>query len=247
MGLLEEMASQVAAVGIGKLIDATLSFMPGDITKITAMFQPLEPPVVEESGPISGKRTLTQKDLALIALKKKEGAVLINVGRRGSGKTTVSYRLAEFIQKPTYGVFPEERDHPKFIRQIEIVDIEKLPSGITLILDDLPVIAGNRDYNDPFVRAMEKVVPMVRHEKKMHLILNTQTCAQADKYFLDVDAAFLKPPSIFYEDVERPAIKKIYRDFVVPFFADKGEEFARRWCLMVSQDYKGPLEIAKVC
>ena len=237
------MWDKILDLGLAALMSQTVAHMPpGFLDAFKQQQSETEQPVDQPQDPT----ILTEKDVALINLHKKPGAVINVIGARGTGKTVLAYRLCEMLEKPAYGIFPEEKNHPGFIQKIEITDIEKLPPGITLVIDDLPVIASNRDYNVPFVRQMEKVVPMVRHERKMHLIACTQTGAQADKYFLDCDAAFLKPPSIFYEDVERQAIKRMYREIVVPYFAGKDEEFVKRYAIMVSNEYVGPIRIKKI-
>lgn len=191
-------------------------------------------------------RILSDKDKALTNLKQKDGAVIVILGARGLGKSELAYRIAEFIGKPTYAISPEQNPHPKFIRRIKIEDLDELvPPHSTVIMDDMPVYASNRDYNEAFVKGLERIIPMVRHERKLHLIFSSQSSAQADKYILDCDCAFLKPLGLLYEDFERPNIRRIYRDHVDPEFNGKNDNFIVRHAFMWTREYKGLIEIKK--
>ena len=190
-------------------------------------------------------KVLSEKDKALSSLKKKDGAVIVILGTRGSGKTELAYRLAEFIGKPTYAISPEQKPHPAFIQRIDISEIENIPSKSTLICDDVPAYMSSRDYYDAMVRSIEKIIPMVRHERKLHLIFSSQSGSQADKYILDADAAFLKPSSVFFEDLERPGIKKLYQT-ANPYFEGKSEDWTRRHSFFISREWQGIIEIKKV-
>ena len=194
---------------------------------------------------------LAEKDLALLSLKRKIGSVIVVIGTRDSGKTELCYRLAQFLERPTYAVSPQQRP-PDWITWLPIEDVlENTPSNCTLILDDLPAYMSNRDYNESFSKAMEKVVPMVRHERmppdfpigEVHLIFSTQSAAQADKYILDVDAAFFKPLGLLMGDIERPHIAKIYRELVNPLFDGKDDDFVKRHAYMLTRTYRGLISV----
>ena len=190
---------------------------------------------------------ITEKDIALLELKRKLGAVIVILGTRGTGKTELAYRLAEFLEKPTYAVSPEQKPHLAFIERINFGEIdERVMPGSTVIFDDLPAYASNRDYNESLVRELERIIPMVRHERKLHLIFNSQSAAQADKYILDCDMAFLKPLGLLFEDLERPAIKKLYKEYVMPEFDGKQDSWIVRHAYMYSRIFKGVIEIKKV-
>lgn len=200
-----------------------------------------QPTTTEPSG-----ITLTEKDVALIELRRKDGAVIVILGTRGTGKTELAYRLAEFLEKPVYAVSPEQKPHPAFIKRIKLEEIEEVPPSSTIIADDLPAYASNRDYNEALVRQLERIIPMCRHERKLHLIFVSQSAAQADKYILDCDMAFLKPLGLLYDDLERANIRRIYRNYVDPEFDGKSEDFIVRHAYMLSRSYRGIVEIKKV-
>jgi hypothetical protein len=113
---------------------------------------------------------------------------------------------------------------------------------------------SNRDYQESFARSVERIIPMVRHEPhppdypigEVHLIFSSQSSAQADKYILDCDMAFLKPLGLLMGEIERPKIAKIYRDKVDPEFENKDEAFIRKHAYMLSRTYKGLIGFKKV-
>ena len=190
------------------------------------------------------------KDQALLAVKRKAGSITTNIGTRETGKSELSYRIAEFFDRPTFAVSPQQRP-PRWIKRINLDQIvADVPEMSTLILDDLPSYASNRDYNDQLVRVIEHIIPMVRHERqppdfpvgKVHLIFNTQSAAQADKYILDCDLAFFKPLGLLYADLERPAIKKIYQEIVMPLFDGHTDPWIQRHAFMFSRSWKGLIE-----
>ena len=197
--------------------------------------------------------TLTQRDVALINLRNKIGSVIVVLGSRDTGKTELCYRLMEFLGRPAFAVSPQQ-EPPGWITWLKVEDIfERVPPDSTLFLDDLPAYMSNKDYQDSFVRAIEKVIPMVRHEPRppefplgqIHLIFASQSAAQADRYILDCDAAFLKPLGLLMDDMERPNIAKIYRNLVNPEFDGKDDWFIKRHAYMMSRTYRGIIDIKK--
>ncbi len=205
-----------------------------------------------KSNDKKSRTILSEKDIALIALKRKAGSVVVCLGSRDTGKTTLAYRIAEFLERPTYAVSPQQKP-PDWIEWIKVEDILEVPSKTTLICDDLPAYMSNKDYNESLSKSIEKIIPMVRHERmppdfpvgEVHLIFSSQSAAQADKYILDCDAAFLKPLGMLMGDVERPHIAKIYRDFVDPEFNNQSDNFVHRHAYMLTRQFKGLIEVGK--
>src|SRR3990167_11396082 len=106
------------------------------------------------------------KDQALLAVKKKAGSITTIIGTRETGKSELAYRLAEFYDRQTFAVSPQQRP-PRWIKRINLDQIlTDIPEHVTLICDDLPAYASNRDYNDSLVRTLEHIIPMVRHERQ---------------------------------------------------------------------------------
>jgi hypothetical protein len=182
---------------------------------------------------------------ALEEVKRKDGSVSVLIGTRETGKSLMAQREAEFFGRDVYAVSPEQAP-PSWIHRVQLKDIAKLPHRITLIVEDMPAQMGNRDYNDELVHQIETLIPMCRHEKKVHFIFITQSSAQADKYILDCDLAFFKPQGILMGDVERPGIKKIYDKYVNPYFEGQSQDWMHKHAFMVSRTYLGGISISRV-
>ena len=197
--------------------------------------------------------TLTEKDVALLGLRNKVGSVTVLLGSRDTGKTELAYRLAEFFDRPTYAVSPQQKP-PSWITWVKMNEIEErvLPMS-TLIMDDLPAYMSNRDYHEELVKTIERIIPMVRHKRippdfpvgEVHLVFCSQSSAQADRYILDCDAAFLKPLGLLMGDIERPNIAKLYRTLVDPEFAGHDDVWIQKHAYMLSRTFRGIIDVKK--
>jgi len=194
-------------------------------------------------------QTVTDKDTALMEVKNKAGSVSVLIGTRDTGKSVCSRRLARFYDRPTYIVSPQE-ETPGWMHAINFQDIEQgIPEYSTLILDDIPAYAGNRQYSNETVQLVERIVPMVRHPRqppefpigRVHLIFCTQSSAQADKYILDCDLAIFKPLGLLIE--ERPNVARIYKNFVNPVFEGKDTPWIKSHGYLMTPTWRGVIEI----
>jgi len=200
-----------------------------------------------EYQPEPDNGSLSAKDYELLTLKKKLGAVVDIIGARGSGKSELAYRLAQFIDKPTFAISPEQKPHPQFIKQIKLEEVDEMvPPGSTVIYDDIPAYMSSRDYSDVLVKQLEKDIPMCRHDKARHIIFVTQSAAQADKYILDSDAVFLKPLGLLMDGIERPHVARIYKELVNPAFEGHTDKFIMTHAFMLSRSFKGLIYVKMV-
>ncbi len=228
-----------------------------DTTKVFQIALRLAPLLMGSAAPAQTAKPIidyTKKDMALLNIKQKKGSVTVVLGSRDTGKTELCYRVAEFLGRPTFGIFPQQRP-PPWITKLTLDDIfTKVPRMSTLICDDLPSYASNRDYNDLLIRALEKAIPMVRHEPhppeyplgEIHLIFSSQSAAQADKYILDADMVLLKPLGLLMGAVERPAVDKIYRTFVNPEFEGKDDNWIHKHSYLMTRTWRGIINVSKV-
>lgn len=144
-------------------------------------------------------------------LKHERGAVITILGAPKMGKTVAARRLAEIIGRPTYGVFPREKP-PEWIQEIDFSETDKMPpQNSTLIFDDLSDYMSIAEYNDPRVRAIERLTQAARHDRKLIIIFSNQIAALGDKYALTGELILLKPPSLMYEDIEREGVRKLHK------------------------------------
>lgn len=172
---------------------------------------------------------------SITKLQHKDGAVVLILGRRESGKTVLAQRIAEVIGRPTYCVSPEQAP-PHWIKELQLEQLaEQPPPYSTVILDDLPVYASQHSYTDPYVRILEQLIPVVRHRRKLILVFCSQSSSLSDRYVMDADAIFLKSPNILFSDMERPSVVKLYKR-ALPAFSKMSEMQLKRHAYLVSQD-----------
>ena len=200
-------------------------------------------PLFLKRQPQSPQPELLGKDKALLNLKGKEGAVILILGKRESGKTVLSHRLAEFLERPVYVISPNQKPLP-WMTEIKLEDIDSIPPNSTLIMDDLPLYLSSRDYNEATARNVERLIPVTRH-RKIILIFISQTSGFADRWTMDADAIFLKQMSLLYADLERPTVKKLM-DRAAPHFERKTDEWLKRHCYFITDSFEGILEVKKV-
>ena len=212
---------------------ATLLGLAFKIAPLFLQRQQSQPPQVE----------LSDKDRALLSLKEKEGAVVLILGKRESGKTVLAYRLAEFLERPTYVISPNQKPL-SWMTEIKLEDIDAIPPNSTLILDDIPLYLSSRDYNEATARNVERLIPVTRHRKIM-LIFISQTSGFADRWTMDADAIFLKNSSILYQDIERPAVKKLI-DKAKPYFEGQPDIWQKKHAYFLTDSFEGIIEIKKV-
>lgn len=177
-------------------------------------------------------------------LRRKDGSVTIIIGRRESGKTVLGYRLAELLGRPVYAVSPEQKP-PTGVTRIDIEELDtEPPPNSTLFLDDIPVYASQRDYGVAAVRVLEKLIPVVRHDRKLHIISATQSSGLSDKFILDADMVLLKPANLLFGDLERPAVSRFYRE-VQPLFDEMSEYAQKRYVYVLTQGWRGMVRVLK--
>lgn len=180
----------------------------------------------------------------LMSVRKKTGAIIMVLGRRESGKTVATYRMMESLGRPMFAVSVAAKV-PSAVGSLKFEDLEFAPPPFSaLFLDDLPVLMGSRDYNDPYVQQVEKMIPVVRHERKLTIFFASQLASLSDKYALDADMVVFKPPSLLYADIERPFVKKWF-DKIGPMWEGKSEGWIQRHAFVMGHTWQGLVRIEK--
>lgn len=182
-------------------------------------------------------------DLSCIdSLRRKDGSVTVLIGRRESGKTVLGYRLAELLGRPIYAVSPEQNP-PRGVTELSLEELDERPPPLsTLFLDDIPVYASQRDYGVAAVRVIEKLIPVVRHRRKLHIIAATQSSGLTDKFIMDADLVLLKPANLLFSDIERPSVARFYRT-VQPLFDEMSVNKQKRHVYVFSQGWRGMVSV----
>lgn len=186
---------------------------------------------------------LSTKDQEMLKLKKKDGGIILILGKRESGKTVLAHRVADFLRRPTYAISPSQQP-PNWIIKWQLDMIDEIPPNSTLILDDLPVYMSTRDYHEGTIQSIERLIPVARH-RKMFVIFVSQTSGFADRWCMDADVVFIKQMSILYADIERPAVKKLM-DRAAPYFKDRPDMWVKKHAFMVTDSWEGLIKVNMV-
>lgn len=175
-------------------------------------------------------------------MTQKEGTIIPIIGAPEGGKTVMAYRLAEILGRPTFAYSPAVRPKFSWVTRLksldDVLNKKVVPRGSVVILDDVLSYASSKDYTDPSVRKLEKIIPEARHKRKIIFIICTQVSSLTDKYLLTGPCVFLKQPSILFSDLERPAVVKLQK-MAEPYFAGKSDWFLQRHAYCIAHRYKG--------
>ena len=151
---------------------------------------------------------------------KNNSLVLLVVGKRGSGKTSLGMKFLEFFNKETkrkcYTLGYEKTRLPWWIKKVD--SIEKIPNNATALFDEGAILFSARDSMKNINKELSKIMAIARH-KNLTLVLITQNSAMIDLNVLRLaDALLLKEPSLLQSKFERKALKEIYEK-IKPKFA----------------------------
>lgn len=160
------------------------------------------------------------------------------LGRRGTGKSTISFRLTERWGRETYTLGVPPQSLPPGYQALK--DVRDLPERSALLIDDAGLVLDSQDYGSSINRLMKHLVMVVRHLEVL-VVVNTQYSSAVNKYLLDADAMFLKPPPRLYQEIERDWVARLHEK-LEPFWSRLGSQTQQQkhaWA--VSDVYTGPV------
>ena len=150
--------------------------------------------------PANGKDRFIGELLAL------QTGVIVILGRKGSGKTSLSLSLGQQYHERGRRVFviniPQQQVGPLGFREVAAEDIERIPNGSVIVIDDTILSFDNRSYASDAAKALHKLLALARHKDQI-VIANSQNSALLDRYLLEADVYFFKPSSAFSRERER--------------------------------------------
>ncbi len=158
-------------------------------------------PLFKEVELISGSLQAFTKSLIELSL------IGVIIGRRGSGKTALALRIAEYL-KDYKEIYSMGISHtPKWIKQVD--DIKQVKNNSLLIIDEAALLLEARGSMRKINREISKLMAISRH-KDLSLIIITQNSAMIDINALRlVDFLIIKMPSLLQFSMERSQLKKI--------------------------------------
>lgn len=144
------------------------------------------------------------------ALVNMETALLLILGAKGTGKTALSMRLLDLYGEHGKKLYALSIGNlPTHIQGIE--DLEELPNGSAVVLDDTNILFSNTSYYTDAGRMLHKLITLARH-KELIIIANSHQSAAVNRYLLQADALFLKPQNTLVEAYERRALLRLVQE-----------------------------------
>ncbi|MEM4756128.1 MAG: hypothetical protein QW594_03265 [Candidatus Woesearchaeota archaeon] len=207
----------------------------------------------------SDRSTLTHPYIAFHEVHREHGSlgmfeknfltkssILLIMGKRGSGKTALGMKFLELAHQLSkrrcfvYGY--EKTTFPSWVQKTQ--QIESLPSGVVLLLDEGALSFSSRDSMKNANKYLSKLMAIARH-KHLTLIVITQNSAMIDLNVLRLaDVLLFKEPSLLQAEFERRPIKKLYDQASKHFAAVKHDpalqfQSLTSFCYVLSDEFTG--------
>jgi len=170
-----------------------------------------------------------------------ESLIMLIFGKRGSGKSSLGFRLMENIHSQTkrrcYALGIEQKLMPKWISPTE--DVESVPNGGVVLIDEGAVSFSSRDSMSAKNKELSKLLAIARH-KNLSLIFVTQNTGLIDKNILALaDTLFIKEGSLLQMEMERQELKKFYEKANKSLKKIKGDR--KSYVYLIDSDFEGTL------
>ena len=156
---------------------------------------------------------------------KNSSLVILIVGKRGSGKTSLGMKFLEFFHKERkrkcYTLGYEAARLPWWLKKVD--SLEKIPNNSIALFDEGAVLFSARESMKNINKELSKIMAIARH-KNLTLVLITQNSAMIDLNVLRLaDTLLLKEPSLLQSKFERKVLRDIYEK-IKPEFAKLKEK-----------------------
>lgn len=159
------------------------------------------------------------------------------MGKRGSGKSALAYRLLELFRygpKPYVVGVPESKQYllPEWVGIAPT--LEKVPSKAIAIIDEAYLLYHARGSSAQESKEMSKIVNLSRH-KELTVIFVSQESRSIDKNIASAaNVIIYKNPGILQSEFERPELNHVTNQAVNTFASINGNK--QRWSYLYSPD-----------
>ncbi len=142
----------------------------------------------------------------------KNSMIITIAGKRGSGKSTLGFKILENIhaqtKRPCFTLGVKQEFLPSWITSVE--SLESASNNGVILVDEGALSFSSRDSMNKKNKDLGKLLAVARH-KDLTLILITQNTGMIDKNVLNLtDTVIIKEGSLLQEKMERKAMKDLY-------------------------------------
>lgn len=153
---------------------------------------------------------------------KRNSLIMLIIGKRGAGKTSLGMKLLEYFHKETkrkcYTLGYGKTKLPFWLKKVD--EMEDIPNNSCVLFDEGAILFSSRESMKNINKELGKIMAIARH-KNLTLILITQNSGMIDLNVLRLaDTLLLKEPSLLQSKFERKALRDIYEK-IAPKFKDK--------------------------
>ena len=231
-------------IGVGKGIRASFKFLFRKIKEENERLKVRKSPYYKISAKFDSLQILKQiKGDYSLAEKRLHGDSVIALifGKRGSGKSSLGFRLLENIHSRTgrrcYTLGINQMLLPKWIASVD--NAKNVPNGGVLLVDEGAITFGARDSMKAKNKELSNLMAIARH-KGLTLIFVTQNTSMLDRNILKLsDILLIKEGSLLQLEMERPEIKKFYEKAAESFKKIKGNR--KGFFYLIDSDFEGVL------
>jgi len=172
---------------------------------------------------------------------ENDSLIMLVFGKRGSGKSSLGFRLLENVYGKTkrecFVLGVGNKLLPKWISSID--DVQTAPNGSIILVDEGAISFGARNSMKVKNKELTSLLAIARH-KSLTLIFITQNTGLIDRNVLKLaDTLFIKEGSLLQLQMERPEIKKFYEKAKKHF--DKLEN-KEKFSYILDSDFEGIVE-----
>ncbi|MFC1775041.1 zonular occludens toxin domain-containing protein [Nanoarchaeota archaeon] len=171
--------------------------------------------------------------------------IIIIFGKRGSGKSTLGFRLMENVNakanRPCFVLGVKQSLLPSWITEVK--DIEHVANGGIVLVDEGAITFSARESMKKSNVTLGKMLAIARH-KDMTLIFITQNTGMIDKNVMNTtDVVIAKEGSLLQKKMERAAVKS---------FVDKADKEIKKipkeervaFTYIFSDDFEGLVKVS---